>query len=257
MKKILGTTLALSLAVVSGLDARQQARRRGRSQSLPVQQIAQKTQDMKDAQKAGDIQAAVKMANQVQSAVAVDPNTAALWNAVKDVEAKKREIEGLKAELKELKVSWFGSWTNTDYKSKAAEIKTARNELKGLEAKEAELRAKVGEDTAGAIKIAALGTAALAIAAGITDWYFDLGYGKAAYKYASTSRFGGYAGQAKEAVVGTWKKYGPEILTGTAAAEAAADAAAADAAAAQAAADAAAAQAAAAQKAADIATTSE
>jgi len=201
MKKILVTTLALSLAMVSALDARQmktRRTRRGRSQSLPVQQIAQKTEDMKDAQKAGDTKVAVQLANQVQNAVAADPKTAELWNVTKEIQAKRNEIDRLEEELKALKVSWFGSWTNTDYKSKNNEIKAAKRELANLRTRLKELTGEVGMATADTIKVAA----------GVADWYFnESGYMKAGYKYASESQVGKTLGGWVTAGQERWNKW--------------------------------------------------
>ena len=214
MKKILVTALALSFAAVSMLDARPvrkgSRRGRGRTVSTPVnpKELAQKAADMNAAKDAGNIGQAAKMAAQIQKDVAKDPQAAELENLYKQIKAQEDKIGRLKADRDALKVSWFGSWTDSDYKSKSAEIKEAEAKLRQLRTDANKIIGDVGMDTARTIKIVALGTTAVALAAGIADWYFELGYGKAGYAKAGeyVETVGGWVTSGKEKVVAGWNR---------------------------------------------------
>ena len=132
MKKILVTTLALSLAVISSLDARVMARRqgRGRSMSMPARvtpaDINQAAKDVIDAKKDGAA-ADIKAAAQNVVAVLTDPNMtpeqAELVAKRTEAADLERDMKLKKFEMADMNLGWFGFGTTQEQKEQYAKAK--------------------------------------------------------------------------------------------------------------------------------------
>jgi len=197
MKKILVTTLALSLAVVSGLDAkvRQPRQGRGRAMSAPARVIpADVTQPAKaliDAKADRDPQQ-IKAAAQDTIAALTDPNMTpdqrelvAQRTKAADLE---RDMKLKKYEMEDMNLGWFGFGTTKEQKDAYADAKREYNklsaDLKNVNSRIRELEVATGKAWSKAVR---LGIGALtAVGISLVAYGIDKYYGGEGMKYLRT-----------------------------------------------------------------------
>jgi hypothetical protein len=182
MKKILSTTLAaiaLSIVMVSTVDARQVRARKGSTAAAPQpQDILLPAKDAMNAKKDNAPIADQKEAGKAVAAALTDPN---MTPEQKELVAKRieqadleRDIRLRKNELADINYGWFGFGTTTEqqesYRKSKADLVDLNAKLKDVNTRIRELERLTGRAYSNAVKIgigaaAAVGISLLAYAA--------------------------------------------------------------------------------------------
>ena len=213
MKKILVTTLALSLAVISSLDALPMMRRqRGRSMSAPVRvtpaDLNQAAKAVIDAKKDGS-GADIKVAAQDVVAVLTDPNQtpeqAELVAKRTEAAELEKDMKLKKFEMDDMNLGWFGFSTTKEQKEAYAKAKGEYNEfnakLKTVNSRIRELQIATGKAWSNAVRlgIGALAAVGVSLAGYFIDQRYNEGKGSAAIRQGLSD--------ASEGVVNKWNQF--------------------------------------------------
>lgn len=198
MKKILVTTLALSLAVVSGLDARVQrvTKRRGASTHTTQKEVARTMNaNAADLQNPNVAKADKKdAASELLALFQNNPDEAQLAKLYIQRKQKMNEIQAKKDAIKAMNVGWF-DFSNVDHKKAKGELGTLNTELKDINQQISAQEKVVGRESSNAVRNAVGG---LIVVMGIVavDHYFFGGEGR---KYITTKagEFGTYVAESR------------------------------------------------------------
>jgi hypothetical protein len=223
MKKMLITTLALSLAAVSMVDAKSRSgRKMAPAAAMSKTDMARENlvalmEEMKEATANKEYKAARKLLEQVKEEAMKHPDMVKSIAFYSQKIQLNEEISQLKAELKAAgkNQNWFAQkigWSNAEQSRIINQLKEKRTALKALESDIQKEAAKVGADSSNIAAYVAGSVAVTAIALA-TDWYFETGYGKAAYDTASENM------PTIEGAKGLYKRVAPGFMGGEAAAK--------------------------------------
>jgi len=227
MKKILVTTLALSLAVVSALDARVQkvTRRRGASTPTTQKEVARSMNaNAADLQNPNVPKVDKKdAASELLALFQNNPDEAQLAKLYIQRKQKMNEIQAKKDAIKAMNVGWF-DFSNVDYKKAKGELGTLNTELKDINQQIAAQEKVVGRETSNAVRNA---VGALIIGLGL--YALDQYFGGTVTTFITTkggelvSGAGRLLGRARIKAGELSDAYLPEGWTGAAARQKAAD----------------------------------
>jgi hypothetical protein len=222
MKKILSTTLALSLAMVSTVDAKKM---NVTATTTKASDVLQAGKDLIDAKK-DQTSVTEPVAGLVDTLSSPDMTPEQKELVAKRIEQAdvERDIKLKKNEIADINYGWFGFGTTKEqqesYRAAKRDLVDLNAKLKNANSRIRELEVVTGKAWSNAVRfgigaLAAVGV--VAIAYGVDQYKFE-GKGMAAMReYAGQSRetVGRYAGQTKEAMGRTYRKYAPARLGGT------------------------------------------
>lgn len=205
MKKILVTTLTLSLAVASGLDARSMKRTRSMSQPVTKQETSRSINALAGEIQNPNIPAQEKNATvkELLALIEQDPNNAEYALLDVKLKLKNKAIEAKEKSINAMNIGWF-DFNNVDLKKAKDELRLLITEKKNIEKEIAAQEKVVGTNNSKALRN---GIASVALILGTLglDHYFNAGQGRE-YVMTKGREFGtaasGYAGSAYDTVSG-------------------------------------------------------
>jgi len=198
MKKILSTTLAaiaLSIAMVSTVDARKVTPRKRANSAPAAADILQVSKEAMDAKKDNAPMAEQKEAGKAVVATITDPNMSPEQQELRDQRIKEadleRDVKLVSNELKDINYGWFGFGTTKEqqdnYRKVKADLNDLNAKLRDVKARIKELERITGKRYSLAMKTA-IGVATamgITLLAYVADQQFGGGEG---LKYIQTNR---------------------------------------------------------------------